>query len=454
MPDLIERLQAIVGPGGIVSGPALRDRATSYWDSSPTEGKALVRPRSTPEVSAVLALCHELGQTVVVQGGLTGTVEGAVSGPDDLILSLEKMSSIESVDTMDGVAVIEAGAVLQNVQQQLEARGFLFPLDLGARGSCTIGGNVATNAGGINVLRYGMLRNSVLGLEAVLADGTVISSMNRMLKNNTGYDLKQLFIGSEGTLGVVTRVVVKLFPLPKSRQTAMLAVESFDAVTGILKTLQTGLAGTLSACEVMWNNYYRGVTGEGGHTAPLARNHPFYVLVEAEGSDPQPDDTRFEHLLEGLIEKAAIVDAVVPKSQAERESLWRIREDFDALLPAYLYDVSLPIRAMSDYVARLEAAFAAWRDDAAFVVFGHIADGNLHIFATPYEDGVHQSTCDSIVYGCLEGLHGSVSAEHGIGIGKKAWLADTRSAAEIALMKSLKKLMDPGKLLNRGKVLD
>ena len=454
MRDLLKRLDAIVGTSGTISGPELQDRATSYWDPSPTEAKVLVRPRSTQQVSDVLALCHELGQSVVVQGGLTGVVEGALSRPDDLIISLERMSAIESVDAMDGIAVIQAGAVLQTVQEQLAEQGFLFPLDLGARGSCTIGGNVATNAGGINVLRYGMVRNLVLGLEAVLADGTVISSMNRMLKNNTGYDLKQLFIGSEGTLGVVTRVVVKLFPLPRSRQTALVAVPSFASVTELLKTTQAELAGTLSAFEVMWNNYFQAATAPGGHAAHLARDHPFYVLIEAEGAEPERDEVRFAGVLERAFESGAIVDAVLPKSELEREALWSVREDFDALLPAYLYDVSLPIRSMTDYVDKLEAALLAWRRDAEFVVFGHIADGNLHIFVTPFDDGVHHHRCDTIVYGCLEGLHGSVSAEHGIGIGKKAWLGETRTPEEISLMKQLKTLMDPEKLLNPGKVFD
>jgi FAD/FMN-containing dehydrogenase len=364
------------------------------------------------------------------------------------------MNQIESVDEFDGVAVIQSGAVLQSVQEQLADRGFLFPLDLGARGSCTIGGTVATNAGGINVLRYGMMRNLVLGLEAVLADGTVISSMNQMLKNNTGYDLKQLFIGSEGTLGIVTRVVVKLYPIPKSRQTALLATESFDAVVRLLKTMQSDLAGTLSAFEVMWNNYFSSVTVEGAHTSPLSRDYPYYVLVEAEGADPEADDVRFQKVLEQSFERGDVVDAVLPKSQSERDALWIIREEFDPVLPAYLYDVSLPIKAMSTYVERLEAALANWRDDSSSVVFGHIADGNLHIFVMPHEDGIHQNQCDEIVYGCLDGLDGSISAEHGIGIEKKAWLANSRSDDEIQLMKSLKALLDPKNLLNPGKVFD
>lgn len=450
---LLEQLKKIVGGGGLAVGDALRARATSYWDPSPTEAKALVRPSSTQEVSDVLKLCHKLGQSVVVQGGLSGVVQGAKSSVDDVIISLERMTEIESVDEMDGVAVIQAGAILQAVQEQLAEQGFLFPLDLGARGSCTVGGNVATNAGGINVLRYGMIRNLVLGLEAVLADGTVISSMNQMLKNNTGYDLKQLFIGSEGTLGIVTRVVVKLFPLPKSCQTALLSTASFDAVVRLLKTMQSQLAGTLSAYEVMWNSYYRAATVAGAHAAPLSREQPYYVLLEAEGVDPVPDEERFQRILEAGLENGDVIDVVIPKSESERAAMWAIRENFDALLPAYLYDISLPIKSMTTYVDRLERAFSAWRADAKFVVFGHIADGNLHIFAAPFDDGVHHASCDEIVYGCLAGLNGSISAEHGIGVEKKAWLGNTRSAVEIELMKKLKMLLDPKNILNPGKVI-
>jgi FAD/FMN-containing dehydrogenase len=454
MGDLIDELLALMGDTDVIRGAALAERATSYWNSSPTDAKALLRPKSTEQLSGIMRICHAHNQSVVVQGGLTGIVEGAVSTSDDVIVALERMNQIESVDEFDGVAVIQSGAVLQSVQEQLADQGFLFPLDLGARGSCTIGGTVATNAGGINVLRYGMMRNLVLGLEAVLADGTVISSMNQMLKNNTGYDLKQLFIGSEGTLGIVTRVVVKLYPIPKSRQTALLATESFDAVVRLLKTLQSDLAGTLSAFEVMWNNYFSSVTVEGAHKSPLSRDYPYYVLVEAEGADPEADEVRFQKILEQSFEGGDVVDAVLPKSQSERDALWIIREEFDPVLPAYLYDISLPIKAMSTYVDRLEAALANWRDDASSVVFGHIADGNLHIFVMPHEDGAHQNQCDEIVYGCLDGLDGSISAEHGIGLEKKAWLANSRSDDEIQLMKSLKSLLDPKNLLNPGKVFD
>ena len=454
MDDLIDQLRQLVGENGIISGPDLAERAVSYWDPSPTEAMVLVRPKTTQQVSDVLRVCHEHGQAVVVQGGLTGVVEGALAGSDEVIISLERMNAIESVDAMDGVAVIQAGAVLQSVQEQLRDQGFLFPLDLGARGSCTIGGNIATNAGGMNVLRYGMIRNLVLGLEVVLADGRILTSMKQMLKNNTGYDLKQLFIGSEGTLGVVTRAVIKLYPLPKSRQTALLATESFDSVVRVLKTMKSDLAGTLSAYEVMWNNYFSDLTAEGAHRAPMSRDYPYYLLVEAEGVDPGSDEQRFQTILEKALEEGDVVDAVIPKSETERDALWAIREDFEAVLPAYLYDVSLPIKSMTAYVDRLEKAFSEWRADAKCLVFGHIADGNLHLFVTPFDQGIHYEQCNEIVYGCLEGLRGSISAEHGIGLDKKAWLGSTRSEEEINIMRGLKNLLDPTCILNPGKVVD
>jgi len=454
MGDLITQFKGIIGEDAVVTGAALTERATSYWDASPTQAKALLRPGSTEEVSQIMRICHTRGQSVVVQGGLTGIVSGAVATQSDVIITLEKMTAIESVDEIGGTAVIQAGAVLQMVQERLAECGFLFPLDLGARGSCTLGGTVATNAGGINVLRYGMMRNLVLGLEVVMADGTVISSMNQMLKNNTGYDLKQLFIGSEGTLGVVTRMVVRLFPLPRSRQTAMVALESFDAVVALLKTMQSELAGTLSAYEVMWNHYFRAVTVEGAHRAPMARDYPFYVILEAEGSHPEADEERFNHALESAFEESVIVDAVIPKSDSERKALWDIREEFDPVLPAYLYDVSLPIKDMDEYVKQLDSALKGRWPDVDFDVFGHIADGNLHLFVQTNEDGDHHYECEKIVYGCLEGFGGSVSAEHGIGLEKKHWLKASRTGEEIQLMKSLKQVMDPGNLLNPGKLFD
>ena len=445
----------------------------SYWDASPTQALALVLPKTTEQVSQVLGICHQFGQPVVTQGGRTGCVQGSVAGGDEIILSVERMSAIEDVDALGGTATVQAGAVLQVVQEHLAERGLLFPLDLGARGSCTIGGNVATNAGGINVLRYGMMRNLVLGLEAVLADGTIVSSMNRMLKNNSGYDLKQLFVGSEGTLGVVTRVVLKLFQQPLSCDTALVALKSFEQVTVLMQSLQRDLAGTLSAYEVMWGNYFRAVTEEGGHRAPLGRDYPYYVVLEAEGAEPKADSERFGRLLEAALEEGLIADAVIAQSQAERRALWDIRENFEVVLertPHFLYDVSLPIGAMAAYVEQVQVGLQR-RWPAVFCsVLGHIADGNLHFFVIPgvkesveesVEETVEESAEEALheavnreIYGPLQAVGGAVSAEHGIGVEKKGWLAHSRSDTEIALMRTLKQTLDPKGLLNPGRIFD
>lgn len=450
---LISQLIDIVGEANVVSGKLLQERATSYWDSSPTHSKALVKPTTTEQVSQILALCHKQKQSVVIQGGLTGVVKGSDSSDADIALSLEKMNRIIDVDDKELVATVEAGVVLQTLQEAMAAKDLLFPLDLGARGSCTIGGNVATNAGGINVLRYGMMRNLVLGLEVVLMDGTVLSSMYPMLKNNTGYDLKQLFIGSEGTLGVVTKVLVRLFPRPTSCQTAMVAVDNFDTIINLLNRFRGQLAGSLSAFEVMWNNYYLGVTGEGGHKPPMSRDHPYYVIIEAEGFQAAEDTHRFQHLLETALNSGEITDAIIASSERERQSIWIVREEFEALLPAYLYDVSLPIRHMSDYATALEKRLKEESPGTKAVLFGHIADGNLHIFAGPYQSAAHYEQIDAIVYETLKPFRGSVSAEHGIGLSKKPWLVLNRSDDELNLMRILKNSLDAEGLLNPGRVV-
>ena len=385
--DVLAALLQALGDDCVLTGAAVSQRATSYWDSSPTTAMAILRPRSTEQVSRALSICHDFRQPVVTHGGLTGCVQGADARPNEVVMSLERMNRIERIDDQGGTATVEAGVVLEVLQNAVAEQGLLFPLDLGARGSCTIGGNIATNAGGVNVLRYGMMRNLVLGLEVVTADGTVLTSMNQMLKNNAGYDIKQLFIGSEGTLGIVTRAVLKLFPRPTSCNTALVATDSFDKVASLLNHLQRDLAGTLSAYEVMWGEYFRGVTGDNGHRPPMNRDYPFYVVVETEGADTASDTKRFERLLGQAFEQGTIVDAVIPRSESERRAVWGIREDFEAILPAHLYDVSLPISAMAHYVEQVENGLKAKWPDSGCYVLGHVADGNLHLFTRPNVDG-------------------------------------------------------------------
>jgi len=457
MDQIKNALRQALGDELVISGPILRERATSYWDASPTQASVMVCPRSTEDLSKTLEICHSFNQALVTQGGLTGCVEGAVSLPSEIIVSLEKMTEIEEIDELGGTVTVCAGVTLQRLQEALAEKNLLFPLDLGARGSCTIGGNVSTNAGGINVLRYGMMRNLVLGLEVVLADGTVLSSMNHMLKNNAGYDLKQLFIGSEGTLGIVSRAVLRTYPKMPSRNTALVALESFEQVLVLLKMAQREFAGTLSAYEVMWGEYYDDLTVDSAHRAPMVRNYPFYVIVELEGACQTRDSEMFQTVLGKAFSGEIIVDAVITKSESEREEVWNIRENFELLLAGkaiYLYDVSLPIKNMSAYVGDLKRSLKDRWPEYTCYVFGHIADGNLHLFIRPADEGASHEDVNRIVYGALKPYQGSVSAEHGIGVEKKPWLAHSRAEQELHLMKTLKKTMDPKNILNPGRVID
>lgn len=454
MTDIIEQLQDLLGDTAVLSSDDVSQRAISYWNSAPMCAKALLRPASTEQVSAALKLCHQHGQSVVVQGGNTTCVQGTTSGPDDIIISLERMNTITEIDTVSGTATVEAGVVLETLQNAVKDAGLFLPLDLGARGSCTIGGNLATNAGGVNVLRYGMARAMVLGLETVLADGTILSSMDKMIKNNAGYDLKQLFVGTEGTLGIITRAVVRLMPLPKTQNTALVALPDFGSAITFLNYLKSSLGTNLSAFEVMYGDYLKAVTEPGWHKSPIDRNHPFYVLYESDGSDPDRDDARFIQVLEDAFEKGFILDAVIPKSESERHSVWAIRDDFEAILnpkPMHLYDVSLSITDMEDYVEAVKTKIRGLLPDSRTYVLGHMGDGNLHLFIQTRSNAANErELCDRAVYEPLRPYQGSVSAEHGIGIEKIAWLSQCRSPAEIDIMRRMKTTFDPQGILNSG----
>jgi len=455
---LERHLRAIVGPNGIVGGEDLRSRSAGVWGRPRTIAAGLlVRPADTGEVAAVLAECNRRCQPVVTHGGLTGTVDGAWAEPHELVLSLERMQAIEELDPDGRTLRVQGGATLQSVQEAAEEAGLMFPLDLGGRGSATLGGNAATNAGGNRVLRYGMVRQSILGLEAVLADGRVLSSLNSLLKNNAGYDLKQLFIGSEGTLGVITRLVLRLLPAPASQQTALLSAPDFASVVRLLGRLDRDLGGQLSAFELLWGNFYD-FMAEPLSTPPLPRGQPFYVLAESLGADPEYDQARFEQVLSDCLDERLGIDAVIAKSEQERRNIWAVRDDVVRLWelePMFLFDVSLPIRAMQDYVSELEQALRERWPDAVFFVFGHLGDGNLHlsISAGP-ADGSARPAIEQLVYAPLGPLQGSISGEHGIGLEKKPYLSLCRSPDEIEVMKLLKRSLDPGNILNRGKIFD
>ena len=300
-----------------------------------------------------------------------------------------------------------------------------------------------------------MAREQVLGLEAVLADGTVISSMNEMLKNNAGYDVKHLFIGSEGTLGIVTRAVLRLRPAPRATQTAFVAVDEFPSLLQLLRRLGTELEGKLSAFEVMWNSHYHLLVEETQrHPAFLPTHHPYYVLIEAQGANGDHLEAQFTDAMAALLEDGHVVDAVIAQSGQQADQLWAMRDDVEGLVhrinPIAVFDISLPIRHMDNYIDDLTAALAAQCPEARLVCFGHMGDGNLHLGVGPAND---RHRIERIVYEHLVPLQGSVSAEHGIGLEKREFLSCSRSPAEIALMRTLKQALDPKNLLNPGKVL-
>ena len=460
MTDIATLLRSAVGADAVLTGDDVQRRSAGIWGPDrQLQAEILVRPADTAGVASILAICNDRSQSVVIHGGLTGVVDGAQAGSADVVLSTERMTRIEDVDPLGATMTVQAGVPLQVVQEHAAEHDLMFPLDLGARGTATIGGNAATNAGGNRVIRYGMVRSMILGLEAVLADGTVLSSMNRMLKNNAGYDLKHLFIGTEGTLGVVTRLVLRLVQPPSSQDTALVAMRDFEQVTGFLRYMDAGLGGTLSAYEVLWQDFYKLVTSQRtDRQAPLEADYPYFVLVEALGSDQQSDSARFQQVLSEAFDQQLVSDAVLAKSQAERDALWAIRDDVVQLLelkPVFLFDVSLPISAAEAYVRGVRDALTeAWPEPRLFV-FGHLGDGNIHlaISAGP-EDGAARPAVERIVYEPLTQLAGSISGEHGIGLEKKPYLSWCRSEAEIELMKALKKSLDPRRILNPGKIFN
>lgn len=454
MEAILNTLRAALGETAVLVGEDVRARPISRIIQSGCEAGALVRPTSTEEVALVMRLCHEAGQPVVPRAGMTGLVGGSLAGPGEIALSLERMNRIEDIDLVSQTMTVQAGTPLQAIQEAAEARGLLFPLDLGARGSATIGGNIATNAGGNKVLRYGMTRDMVLGLEAVLPNGEIVSSMFKIIKNNTGLDVKQLFIGTEGTLGVVTRAVLRLQPLPHTRQTVFGAFPSFDAVARMLERMRAAAGGMLSSYEVMWRDYYLLLTAPGRRPAPLSQAHPFYALIECEGVDEAADGARFQAVLEQALEDGLMVDAVVAQSEAKRVDLWRIRDDVHYLRtldPLFVFDVSLPVPEMERYVNDLRAELERrWRN-VTLIAYGHLGDGNLHI-AVSCGSVADKAAVEQLVYGPLSAFRGSVSAEHGIGVDKKKYLGLTRTEQEIALMRAVKTAIDPRNILNPGKI--
>jgi len=457
--ESLSRLASALDPAILTAGPDIPPKYLRDWmtEAPPGTAAALVRPRTTAEVSATLAACNAASIPVVAQGGLTGLAGGAMPVPGCALLSLERLNRIEEVDPAASTITVQAGAFLQTIQEAARDAGLFFPLDLGARGSCRIGGNLSTNAGGNRVLRYGMARDLVLGLEVVLADGTVLSNLNKVLKNNTGVDLKQLFIGTEGTLGIITRAVLRLFPQPRSTCTAMCALKDYDAVLRLLRHVREGLGPTLSAFELMWPDFYERMTAGLAHLeTPLPRGSGAYVLLEALGTDQALDQARFEAVLAAALEAGIVDDAVIAKSEREARTLWDVRDssgEFRAVFwPHVGFDVSIPTGELGHFVDTLVQRLRQRWPSVETVFFGHVGDSNVHIGVKVGEGVQPEADIEGRVYGVVGEWHGSISAEHGIGTLKRAYLHHSRSASELATMRKLKQALDPNAILNPGKV--
>ena len=444
--DVLSELRAALDPDACLTGRALegvahRSDASSTGRDLPL---ALLRPASVAEISKALEICHRHGQSVVPQGGMTGLAGGANCRPGDVALSLTRFQGIEEIDPVAGAMVVRAGTVLETAQNAARDAGFLLPIDLGARGSCQIGGNIATNAGGLRVIRHGTVRDNLLGLEAVQADGTVLSHLSRMRKDNTGYDLRHLMAGSEGTLAVITRAVLRLSPLPSGIETAVCSLESYDTVLALMSQARGQV--TLSTFEVMWADYFELCGGR----RLFAETPPFAVIVETEGGG-------LETLLEKAIEEGIILDALIAQSHAEARRFWEVREA--ALPEAHVndivnFDVSLPIAGMDDYVRACRATISSAQPAARSFFFGHIGDSNLHIMVeVPGFSDADVHAVDRIAYDLVREVGGVISAEHGIGTLKRDWLGHSRSPAELAAMRAIKHALDPAGILNPGKVL-
>jgi FAD/FMN-containing dehydrogenase len=337
MSTIIELLIETFGKDQVLTHNEAADRVASNWRQHENlDCLALLRPKTTEQVSKMLQICNEFDQPVVPHGGLTNVVGGVVTKPHEIALSLERMNLIEEINVQDKTVIVQAGVVLSDLQKALAQHGQLFPLDLGAKGTCMIGGNIASNAGGLQALRYGVMRNLVLGLEVVLADGTIISSMNKMMKNNAGYDLKQLFIGSEGTLGIITRAVLKMEDLPKTRCTAFIALESFEMAVQLLQYAKKHLNNGLTSFELLWQDYYTLMTSSPSpYSPPLSQTFPFYVLMETLGQDAKKDKKLFEEFLEKSLENELIADAAIAQSQQELDWFWGIRENVELVFSVH-----------------------------------------------------------------------------------------------------------------------
>jgi len=449
---VIDALREIVGKSNVLTAPEdTRPYFTDWRRQYSAPAECVVRPGTTAEVSRVVALCAREGVAVVPQGGNTGLVGGSVptGARREVVVALGRMNRIRDLDALNDTMTVEAGCVLAAVQRAAENAGRLFPLSLAAEGSCQIGGNLSTNAGGVNVLRYGNAREQVLGLEVVLPDGRVWDGLRALRKDNTGYDLKHLFLGAEGTLGVITAAVLRLYPLPTARATAWIAIASPQEAVELLARLRGRLGDRLSAFELVSRACLEAVLAHvPGSRDPLPQRHPWYILTDVTDSGPaEPLRTLVEQALQDN-------EAVLAQNEEQSRQLWRIRESIpEAQFTNVKHDISVAVSRTPEFIERAGRALEKAFPDAQPYVFGHVGDGNLHYNIGPEALVAQRAAVSAVVYQVVDELGGSISAEHGLGQLKRETIREHKQPLEIELMRSLKRALDPAGLMNPGKVI-
>ena len=465
---VIERLKAAAGPAGYLDDPAdIAPYCKSWRDDWVGNVPIVLRPQSTEELAAMVRICAEAGVAIVPQGGNTGLTGGSQPHDDksEVIVSTSRLKRIRALDTTDDTITVEAGVILKEIQNAADTANRLFPLSLGAEGSCQIGGNISTNAGGVQVLRYGNTRNLVLGLEVVLPDGRIWNGLRSLRKDNTGYDMKQLFIGAEGTLGIITAAVLRLFPNPTASETAWIAIARPEAGVKLLSHMRAQLGDAVSAFELMCRAIIDFLlTGVPGHEDPMREVHPWYVLMDVTSQGP-PGSLHgpLSDALAGALEAGLISDALITASGAQSAKLWKMRESLaEAQVSAggsIAHDVSVPVSRIPEFIARADAALMAAYPTIRLCAFGHVGDGNMHYNPARPLDwdwpryARERTAINRIVHDLVVELGGSISAEHGIGRSRLAEQEHYKAPVEVEMMRAVKRALDPHSLMNPGKVV-
>ena len=463
----LQKLKKTLGPKGwiedkeIIEPYLVEERGLFIGKSS-----LLLKPQNTEEVSKILKLCNEHNIKVVPQGGRTGLCGGTIPSENgkEIMLSLERMNNIKELNEENFTITVEAGCILNNIQNIADEKNFLFPLSLASEGSCTIGGNISTNAGGINVLRYGMARDLVLGIEVVLANGEIWNNLISLRKDNRGYDLKQLFIGSEGTLGIITSAVLKLFPAPRNIETALFAIPNPDAAIELLGLARSASADLLNAYELVSRvGMEMVIKNIPGAKEPLKEKYKWYILIEFSSSSKNNLRQQIEDLFELALNKNIVLDGVIAESTQQRKELWTLRDGLnEAQKPeggSIKHDISVPINNVSKFIYSASKCVEEFIPNSRVVAFGHIGDGNIHFnISQPLKQDKKEflnkwKDVNKLIFDIVKNLDGSFSAEHGIGKLKREELQNYNPTIEINLMKSIKSSFDPNNILNPGKVL-